>query len=121
MTSRCFGIPAAALAVFVLSSVDQALVAQPKVDETRGVAALASRSGCRRCHNVDSKRIGPPFRDIAAKYKTQDGARAALIEKVKKGGEGNWTDVTGGIKMPPHSGLLSDGEISQLVDWILSR
>jgi cytochrome c len=83
--------------------------------------ALAKRAGCLNCHSVDSKLIGPAYRDVAARYKGNPRARDTLKEKVKKGGKGNWTDVTGGVPMPPHSALLSDAEIRTLVDWVLSR
>lgn len=83
--------------------------------------ALAKRSGCLECHGVDKKIVGPAFRDIAARYKNDARARGVLIETVKKGGKGNWTDVTGGVPMPPHSALLSHSEIERLVDWVLSR
>jgi cytochrome c551/c552 len=83
--------------------------------------ALANRSGCLECHAVDKKAIGPAFRDVAARYKGRSGARNALIEKVRKGGKGNWTEVTGGVLMPPHSGLLATSEMERLVDWVLGR
>jgi len=82
--------------------------------------ALAKKSGCFECHNVDKKLVGPAFHDVAAKYKNDAGARSALIEKVKKGGKGNWTEVSRGVPMPPHSGRLSDAEIHRLIDWVLS-
>lgn len=31
--------------------------------------ALAQSSGCLNCHAVDTKKVGPSFKDIAAKYK----------------------------------------------------
>ena len=82
---------------------------------------LARRAGCLECHSVDKKVIGPAYHDVAARYKDNSRARETLKEKVKKGGKGNWTDVTGGVPMPPHSALLSDAEIRTLVDWVLSR
>jgi cytochrome c len=82
---------------------------------------LARKSGCLECHAVDKKVVGPAYRDVAAKYRNAPGARAALIEKVKKGGKGNWTKLTGGVRMPPHAPRLSDAEIAQLVDWVLAR
>jgi len=87
----------------------------------RGDEALAKKSGCLECHAIDKKVIGPAFHDIAVKYKDDAGARAALIEKVKNGGKGNWTKVTGGAPMPPHWGSLSTAEIESLVDWVRSR
>lgn len=61
----------------------------------------------------------PCVHDIAAEYKDNARARSALIEKVKKGGKGNWTEVTGGVPMPPHSRRMPDAEIQRLVDWVL--
>jgi cytochrome c551/c552 len=88
--------------------------------------ALAKKSGCFKCHgNNDSSiknTIGPSFRDIAARYKKDSLSVAAsmetLIEKVKKGGKGNWTEITHGVPMPPYSRRLSDKEIRDLIDWI---
>ncbi|MGR8978758.1 MAG: c-type cytochrome [Gammaproteobacteria bacterium] len=82
--------------------------------------ALARKSGCLECHSIDKKVIGPAFRDVSARYKNNTRARAVLIEKVKNGGKGNWTEITGGVPMPPHSPRLSDAEIQRLVDWVLS-
>jgi cytochrome c len=89
--------------------------------QARADEVLAKKSGCLECHSVDKKVIGPAYREIAAKYKDDARARDALIEKVKKGGKGNWTEVTGGVPMPPFSGRLSAAEIEQLVAWVLSR
>jgi cytochrome c len=81
---------------------------------------LAKKRGCLECHSVDKKVVGPAFQDIAARYKENSNARAALIEKVRKGGKGNWTEITRGVPMPPHSGRLSTADITRLVDWVLS-
>jgi cytochrome c len=80
---------------------------------------LAKKSGCLACHSVDNKVVGPAWKDVAAKYKGDGSARAALIDKVKKGGKGNWTSVTGGVPMPPYSPRVSDDNIEKLVDFIL--
>ncbi|MDH5229347.1 MAG: c-type cytochrome [Gammaproteobacteria bacterium] len=81
---------------------------------------LARKSGCLACHSVDKKIVGPGWKDVAARYKGQADAKALLIEKVKKGGKGNWTQVTGGVPMPPYSPRLSDADIEKLVDFVLS-
>jgi cytochrome c len=79
---------------------------------------LARKSGCFDCHSVNMKVIGPAWHDVALKYKGDARARATLIEKVKNGGKGNWTELTKGVPMPPHR-RLSDAEIERLVDWVL--
>ena len=81
---------------------------------------LAKKSGCLACHSVDKKVVGPGWKDVAAKYKGDAGAKATLIEKVKKGGKGNWTKVTGGALMPPYSPRVKDADIEKLVDFVLS-
>src|SRR5712692_5228390 len=81
----------------------------------RGDEALAKKSGCMECHAIDKKVIGPAFRDIAVRYKDDSHARAALTEKVKNGGKGNWTELTKSVPMPPHR-RLSDADIERLVD-----
>lgn len=92
----------------------------PSISVTPGTdLALAQSSGCLECHGIDQRIIGPSFHDIAAKYNGDAGARAALVEIVKHGGKGNWTEVTGGALMPPYSPRLSDAEIEQLVHWLL--
>ena len=81
---------------------------------------LAKKSGCLACHSVDKKVVGPAWKDVAAKYKGQADAKSVLIGKVKKGGKGNWTKVTGGAPMPPYSPRVKDGDIEKLVDFVLS-
>ena len=81
--------------------------------------ALAKKSGCLACHSVEKKIVGPAWKDVAAKYKGDAGAKDRLVGKVKKGGKGNWTKVTGGAPMPPYSPRVSDENIGKLVDFIM--
>jgi cytochrome c len=77
---------------------------------------LAKKSGCLACHSVEKQIVGPAWKDVGAKYKGDAAAKAALIEKVKKGGKGTW----GNAPMPPYSPRVSDGDIEKLVDFVLS-
>ncbi len=79
---------------------------------------LATSSGCLACHQVETKVVGPAFKDIAAKYKGQDGARDSLVQSVINGSANNW----GPIPMPPKGGRanISDEDIGKIVDWILT-
>ena len=47
--------------------------------------ALAQSSGCLTCHAVATKKMGPAFKDVAAKYKGQADAEAKLAAKLKEG------------------------------------
>ena len=83
--------------------------------DPKAAEALAQKSGCIACHNVDKKVIGPAYKDVAAKYATDKDALAKLSDKVKKGGAGVW----GQIPMPPNT-QVNDAEIKTIVSWILS-
>ncbi len=41
--------------------------------------------GCLNCHDAQTKKVGPAFKDIAAKNKDNKGAESALIAKLKEG------------------------------------
>ena len=94
------------LSLIPLSITTQSIMA----DET-----LAQASGCKTCHTVEKKVIGPGFKEIAEKYKDDENAAGMLIEKVKNGGSGVW----GQMPMPPNA-AISDEDIETLVKWILS-
>ncbi|MCG7981335.1 MAG: c-type cytochrome [Candidatus Thiodiazotropha lotti] len=77
--------------------------------------AVATTSGCMACHQVETKVVGPAYKEVAAKYKGQAGAVDTLVAKVKAGGVGTW----GQIPMPPNA-HVSDENIRVVVEWILS-
>jgi cytochrome c len=77
--------------------------------------ALATKNACTACHAVDKKLVGPPYKEVAAKYKGDQTAEAKLIDKVKKGGVGVW----GQVPMPPNA-QVKDEDVKTLVKWILS-
>ena len=41
--------------------------------------ALAKSSGCMNCHDIATKKIGPSFKDIAAKFKGKADAESMLF------------------------------------------
>ena len=45
-------------------------------------ADVVKAKGCMNCHEVDKKKVGPSFKDIAAKRK---GAETEIIAKLKDG------------------------------------
>ncbi|CAG9183477.1 c-type cytochrome [Cupriavidus respiraculi] len=76
---------------------------------------LANKNACMGCHQVDKKLVGPAYKDVAAKYKGDKNAVAALSKKVKGGGAGVW----GPVPMPANPNL-SDADVKILVDWVLA-
>jgi sulfite dehydrogenase len=79
-----------------------------------GAQQIATKYGCLGCHNPAVKLVGPAYRDIAAKYKTDPAASAKIDEQIHKGGSGKW----GPIIMPPFPQVTAS-ESKVLADWIL--
>ena len=75
--------------------------------------ALMRTSDCFNCHAVDQPRVGPPFVEVAAKYRGQPAALEASVERVVKGSTGVW----GKVPMLPHSHHTRD-EIREMVAWV---
>lgn len=42
-------------------------------------------SGCTNCHTDDKKKVGPSYKDIAAKYKDDKDAETKLVDKIRNG------------------------------------
>jgi cytochrome c len=86
---------------------------------TAGVAsadlALAQKSGCMSCHQLDKKVVGPAYKDVAKKYKGDAKAEEHLISVIKKGGKGVW----GPVPMMAHP-QISDDNAKKLASWVLS-
>jgi cytochrome c551/c552 len=76
---------------------------------------VAMKYACFGCHNASVKIIGPAYKDIAAKYKSDPDAFAKINEQIHKGGSGKW----GPVIMPPFPQVTTD-ETKILADWILS-
>jgi len=77
-------------------------------------AELARRKACLSCHGVDNRIVGPAFRDVAKRYKGQDGVEAKLVEKLRRGGSGSW----GALPMPANPDLAA-ADATTLVRWVL--
>jgi len=86
-----------------------------RADDAATMAAM-TKAGCTACHLADKKLVGPSFKDIAAKYKGKANVEATLIEKVRKGGSGNF----GPVPMAPNPpDKISDKELKEAVELIL--
>jgi cytochrome c len=77
--------------------------------------ALATSKNCMACHGVDKKIVGPAYKDVAAKYKTDKAGADKLATKIMKGGSGVW----GQVPMPANT-QVSEADAKKLVAWILS-
>ena len=70
-------------------------------------AALATSMGCTNCHALDQKKMGPSFKDIAAKYAGNATAEPTLVAELKDG--------KGHPKI-----ARPDADLKAVVDYVLS-
>lgn len=87
----------------------------PSPAEVPGVEGMLAKYACTACHTVATKGIGPPFAEVAAKYRGQKDAVEQLAEKVRNGGSGAW----GQIPMPPNPSL-PDKDLHTIIEWIVA-
>jgi len=76
--------------------------------------ALAKAKGCYACHDVNAKKVGPSYKDMANRYAGKADAVDYLADKIKRGGAGVW----GSVPMPPQN--VTDEEAKKLAEWIIS-
>ena len=70
--------------------------------------ALAKSSGCLTCHSVDTKKMGPAFKEVAAKYKGNAAAEGKLVQELST------------AKGHPEVKAKGD-DIKTLVKWVLAQ
>jgi cytochrome c len=77
--------------------------------------ALAMKHTCLTCHNPDTKIIGPPYREVAAKYRNDSDAMTKVIAQMENGGSGKW----GPVPMLPFKGKVPPEDMKRLGEWVL--
>ena len=70
-------------------------------------AEVLKAKGCLNCHEMDKKKVGPAYKEVAAKYKGDKGAQDMLVAKLKEG--------KGHLKID-----ASDAELKAAVGTVLS-
>ncbi|MGV3586353.1 MAG: PQQ-dependent sugar dehydrogenase [Adhaeribacter sp.] len=76
---------------------------------------LYNSQDCKSCHTLETKSVGPALKEIAKRYKDQEGAAAMIARKIISGGSGNW----GSYPMPPHANL-TEKEAQEIANYILA-
>jgi len=79
------------------------------------VQILLKNNNCLFCHQLEGKKAGPSFVDIAKKYKGDAGAAAKLEAKVLNGSMGTW-----GTMPMPAMGKIKTVDVKIMVTYILS-
>ena len=78
------------------------------------VRDLLQKNVCLACHQIDTKSVGPSFKDVAAKHGSRPDAGAYLFERIRQGGVGTW----GTIPMPPQS--IDEADARAITAWLVA-
>ena len=97
------------------NAVPLAAASHPPTSENLDASQLAEKWGCVACHVT--QKIGPAYKDVAAKYKNSPDAMTTVINQIEKGGIGKWG---GTVPMPPFTDLTK-AEKTALAKWVLSQ
>jgi cytochrome c len=73
-----------------------------------GPQDMLKAKGCLNCHDMDKKKVGPAYKDVAKKYAGDAGASAKVAGELKEG------------KGHPVKVNASEADIKSMVDYVLS-
>ena len=79
--------------------------------------ALVQKNKCTKCHSVDKKKDGPPFKETAAKYKGKADAEAKLTKHLTSGPK----IKIDGVEEEHQILKATEPETKNLIKYILSR
>lgn len=85
-----------------------------QVAQAKDMQAFAQQKGCFACHDINNKKVGPAFKEVAKKFAGQPNIEEELAKRIKNGGVGVW----GQVPMPPQN--VTEQEAKDLAKWILS-
>jgi len=103
-------------------ATDSEIIAVSVVDkpdagaELADVSALLDTNACMGCHATNGKLLGPSFKEVAIKYKSDKQAQSKLANSIKQGGVGKW----GQIPMPAMSSL-TDQQAEAIANFVLTQ
>ncbi len=83
-------------------------VAGMTIAGTAAAQADLAQKNCGSCHALDTKKMGPSFKDIAKKFKGNATAQADLVAKVG-GGKGHPA-----VKASPD-------DLNAIIKWVLAQ
>jgi len=112
LKKRIAGLTVAGALVLICTETNAA------IDDAKA-HALLDRAGCMACHTIDAKGVvGPSFKEIALKNRRKPDAHAEVVKNIRQGVTGAY----GSRPMPPISKrTISDADLSDIVEWILSK
>jgi len=89
--------------------------AKPVYAENEQLTKLMLTNNCLACHQIDKRKYGPQFYEVAEKYQGDSSALEKLAAKIKVGGTGVWGEDI----MPPQP-HVSDANAKIMAELIMA-
>lgn len=82
------------------------------------VQKTLKKQGCLKCHAISRKKDGPSIKEISAKYKKEENGTEKLRTHLTES-----PDVEVDGKMEKHKKFepKSEGDLNEVIEWILSK
>lgn len=104
------------LAAVAAASLIVASVPVRAMDAT-AAQTFARQNSCFKCHAIDKRKDGPPYREVAVKYREKEDAQASLLHHLTSGRKVKFPDG----HEESHKILTAPPEdIGNLIEWLLS-
>ena len=107
--------PVSRLVIGLVLFASMLCIAKPAQAENEQLKKLMLANNCLACHQIDKRKYGPNFYEIADKYGNSSSMIAMLAVKIKAGGRGVW-----GEDMMPPQAQVSDADAKTMAELILS-
>jgi cytochrome c len=90
-------------------------ISKPAFAENEQLKKLMLANNCMACHQIDKRKYGPNFEEVALKYGNNKSAISMLSAKIKAGGAGVW-----GEDMMPPQAQVSEADAKTIAELILA-
>jgi len=80
------------------------------------IPSSLKNNNCVTCHTINKKLMGPSWKDIANKYKSNQNAMQTINQSISSGSSNKW----GGMPMPA-SPQINQEEVTEISKWILQQ
>ena len=107
--------PVSHLVIGLLLFASMLCVSKQAQAENEQLKQLMLANNCLACHQIDKRKYGPHFNEVASKYGRDKSVIATLATKIKNGGTGVWGEDV----MPPQA-QVSEADATTMAELILS-
>ena len=90
-------------------------ISKPAFAENEQLKKLMLANNCMACHQIDKRKYGPNFEEVALKYGNNKSAITMLSAKIKAGGAGVW-----GEDMMPPQAQVSEADAKTIAELIVA-